>query len=320
MASIKERVGRILTLIPYLRQHPGATLGELARFLSCEREEVAADLDAVLMCGVPPYLPTDYVNVGIEGDRVYLQFADQFRRPVRLTLFEALALRLAVASLGGKPLALASELLGKIDAAMPAPLRRAAQAHDEPFYFQSLPPALASKLEQIDAAISAKQKLHIEYYTAGRDAMSDRTVRPYGLVSHAGEWYVVAYCEKRRREVPFRADRIKTLSTVDETFEPPAGFDIEAYRRADMYAPSARDIEVVIRFSPNLARWIREEMPTAEIEPQPDGGIRASLFTSSIEWLVSWLMKFEDQAEVLSPPQLRERMKRACTQMAQRYA
>ena len=47
------------------------------------------------MCGVPPYFPHDYIAFSLDGDRVYIRFADQFRRPVSLNPLEALALKLA---------------------------------------------------------------------------------------------------------------------------------------------------------------------------------------------------------------------------------
>ena len=316
MASVRERLTRICTLIPYLREHSGVALDDLAEYLDCDPKAVLADLDAILMCGVPPYLPTDYINVAIEGDRVYLQFADQFRRPVRLTLFEALALRLAAASLGGRESTQASDLLRRIDQAMPFPLKGSGPHSQERFYFSSPSPAQEAKLRQIENAIQARRKLRVDYYTAGRDAMSTRTLRPYALVNNAGIWYLAAFCEKRRAEAPFRVDRIKALKPLALTFHMPEDFDVERYRRSEMYVPSDRDVKVEIRFSPHLARWIQEEMAGQTIHPEPDGGIRLTLFTHSAEWIVSWLMPYEHHAEVLAPPELRERMRRVCSKIA----
>jgi len=319
MASVRERILRILLLIPYLRQHPGVPLDELAERLGCSRKDVLADLDAILMCGVPPYLPTDYINVSIEQDRVYLVCADHFRRPVRLTLLEAFALRLGVATLAGKEGAEGSDLMRKIDMAMPGALRDTGERREEQFYFSSLPDAIEAKLEQTERAIAHRRKACIEYYSAGRDAMSLRTVHPYALVSHAGVWYLVAHCETRRGRVSFRIDRIKTFQITDEAFEIPGDFDIESYRHGELYAQSEADLEVVVRFGPELARWIREEMPGAQIVDEPDGSIRLTLFSHSMEWLVAWLVQYEDKAEVLSPPELRERMASVCAQMAGAY-
>ncbi len=319
MASVRERVERILTLIPYLREHQGAAIGDVARFLRCTPKDVVADLDAILMCGVPPYRPDNYINVVIEGGRIYLEFAEPFRRPVRLTVFEALALRLATGLLAGSRFEHATDLLRRIDAAMPPALKQRTGEVERQFYFASLPPALADRLDRAEAAIEAKHKLRIEYYTAGRDAMSTRTVRPYGLVNHAGLWYLVAHCETRGRDVPFRVDRIKTLEELPGTFDMPGDFDISRYRQAEMYAPSARDVEVKIRFSPTLARYIKEQHDRRSICDEPDGSIVLTLSTHNLAWIVSWLLQYEDQAEVLSPPELRDRMRDVSKQMVKLY-
>ena len=319
MANVSERLARICALIPYLRQHSGTRLTQVAQYLGCQPKQVLDDLNAVLMCGVPPYSPTDYINVAIEGDRVYLQFADQFRRPVRLTLLEALALRLAAASLAGSGSAQASDLLRRLDRAMPAPLRVRHMHSDEQFHFSSQPPAQQTKLKQIESAIQERRKLRVDYYTAGRDTMSARTLRPYALVNHAGTWYVAAFCERRHAEAAFRVDRIKTLEPLPHTFQVPDDFDVRRYQRQEMYVRSDRDVKVEIRFSHRLARWIQEEMAGQKIRKEPDGGVRLTLFTHSPEWIVSWLMPYQHHAEVLSPPELRQRMRRACLKIAKTH-
>src|SRR5205814_2029123 len=61
--------------------------------------EILSDLDKILLCGVPPYLPDDYIGVYVDDGKVEIRFAEHFRRPVRFTLPEALALKLAIESL-----------------------------------------------------------------------------------------------------------------------------------------------------------------------------------------------------------------------------
>ncbi len=320
MTKALDRVARILTLIPYLREHPGAPIEDLARFLGCSAKEALADLDAVLMCGAPPYLPTDYINVAIEGGRVYLDFADAFRRPVRLTLLEAVALKLAVAQLAGPRRRRARELLDKLDEAMPLEFKRGALDAARQLHFDSLPAPLRRKIERIERACADRRKLRIEYYTAGRDAMSTRTVRPYALVNHAGVWYVVAFCEMRRRVAPFRADRIKTLDVLDARFEIPDDFDASRYRQAEMYAPTGKDVRARIRFSPAVARYIKEQHPGDAVEERPDGSLILTIRTRHMAWLVSWLLQYEDCAEALEPPELRARLREVSEKMARTYA
>jgi predicted DNA-binding transcriptional regulator YafY len=152
----------------------------------------------------------------------------------------------------------------------------------------------------------------MEYYTASRDAMTERDLEPYGLVEHGGNWYVVGRCLLRDREMPFRVDRIRTLRVTDRAFTPPGDFDIERYLSPEMYFPTSRDVRVRVRVAPELVRWIREERPSSEVAPEPDGGAVVSLSVSQVEWLLSWLIQHGVQAEVISPPALRSRMAQFC--------
>ncbi|MGH7296788.1 MAG: hypothetical protein ACRELB_17755, partial [Polyangiaceae bacterium] len=105
MSEPRHRVQRILTLIAYLRKSQGTRLEELAAMIGAPVAEVLSDLDKVLLCGVPPYLPDDYIGVYVSDGCVEIAFAEHFKRPVRFTLPEALALKLAIESLpaGGEP-------------------------------------------------------------------------------------------------------------------------------------------------------------------------------------------------------------------------
>jgi len=88
---------KVLAILPLVQAHQGITVAELSRLTGIPEEEIAGDLpNLVNLCGVPPYSPIDLVDLEVEGDRVTIRFADQFRRPVRLTLKEALALELAL--------------------------------------------------------------------------------------------------------------------------------------------------------------------------------------------------------------------------------
>ena len=100
MSDPKHRIQRILTLIPYLRNNPGVRVEALEAFCGAPASEILADLNRILLCGVPPYLPHNYFVFQLEGDRVRIKFAEHLRRPVHLTLQEALAIGLALRGVG----------------------------------------------------------------------------------------------------------------------------------------------------------------------------------------------------------------------------
>src|SRR6185295_20291950 len=73
------------------------TVEELAARTGLSVAEITDEVGSlVMMCGIPPYAPNNYVSLWVQGGRVYIRFAEQFERPVRLVLSEALALLLAL--------------------------------------------------------------------------------------------------------------------------------------------------------------------------------------------------------------------------------
>lgn len=309
-------------MVPYIRSHPGIRVTDLAKYLGCGPETILADLDALLLCGVPPYLPNDYIGVVLEGGRIHLSFAEHFKRPVNLTFEEALSLNLALRRL---PLArgrydAAKKLRRKVLALLPrgslGMWREARRRLD----VGSARWALQERIGLLEQAIESRREVRLEYFTASRDEMTTRDVRPYGLIEHYGEWYLIGYCLLRDRELPFRVDRIRRLEMLKGTFDIPAGFAIEKYRRPNMYFPSSRDMRVALRIAPELARWVIEEAPTGRIRKQPDGGLLLYLSVSQPQWVISWVMSHAGKVEVLSPEALRRQVAEACRGALERYA
>jgi proteasome accessory factor C len=52
-----DRLVRMLLIVPYLVQHPGSELGEVASAYGVKPEQLRRDLDLLFMSGLPPYGP-----------------------------------------------------------------------------------------------------------------------------------------------------------------------------------------------------------------------------------------------------------------------
>ena len=322
MSELAGRLTRILTMIPYIQQHPGIQVKELAGYLGCKSNTILADLDAILLCGVPPYMPNDYISVVLEGDRIHLSFAEHFKRPVNLTFEEALSLNLA---LGRLPLTprdrkIADGLRTRILDSLPKGTRRLWRKARKQVQVGSLHRGVRQRIALLEQAIEEHREVRVEYYTASREEMTERDLRPYGIIEHNGEWYVVAHCLLRDRELPFRVDRIRRIELRDRAFEPPTSFDLEKYQRPQMYFPSSLDLHVKLRIAPELARWIRDEQPAGRMRELADGSLILHMSVSQPQWIISWVMSHAGKVELLAPEALRKKIAAACKQAAKAYA
>ena len=312
MNDPSDNINRILALIPYIRENPGIAIQDLARQFRCGASEIVSDLNRILLCGVPPYLPDDYIGVYIENDCVEINFADHFARPIRLTIQEGLALRLALESLppGAHPAfrKARESLLAKVTGLIRVKgvSDRVASTAGRSLF--------NDHLDLLGAAIPQGRKVVMEYYSQTSDEVRERTVRPYALTESRGKVYLLGHDERRARILTFRVDRIRTLRTTEQTFEFPPDFDLEAYSREKKergFTPAEGEATTVqVSFSAESARYVREEFPADQIQAQPDGTIVLTFGVGSSTWLFRWILQYGDEAQILEPREYREEMAR----------
>lgn len=318
MAKTTKEVKDLLLLIPFIAGNPGVTVGEIARHLGCGREEVEEMLGRMLMCGVPPYLPDNYIGYERDGDRIYLALAGHMSRPVRLTLEEALGLRLLLQAVpvGGSP---AKTLLRKIESALRLTegkeFRRASEAVAlaEPRRFS------AKKFEALRAAVRERREIEAEYYSPASERLGKHVLQPLGLLDHEGDWYLIAN-GKRGDRVIFRVDRIKSVRETGKGFEAAEDFDIAEYRVKEVYFPGKGAIACRVKFSPVLAQWVAERYDRRRLRREKDGGVVLSLKASSAAWLFRFLLKFGGEARLIEPKRLRKDFKRTIDALIAIYA
>lgn len=101
----QSQVRRLLSLIPYLREHDGIALAEVAEAFGVTEQRIRDDLGVLWMCGLPGLSPGDLIDIdmdAVDGEGViHLSNADYLTRPLRLSADEALALTLALRTLRG---------------------------------------------------------------------------------------------------------------------------------------------------------------------------------------------------------------------------
>src|SRR5881275_2324177 len=86
-------------MVPWIAAHDGPTIAEVCQRFGLKEAELAADLELLWVCGLYPYTPDMLIDVDLDGDRVWIRYAEYFSRPLRLTPAEGLALVAAGRSL-----------------------------------------------------------------------------------------------------------------------------------------------------------------------------------------------------------------------------
>jgi len=157
----------------------------------------------------------------------------------------------------------------------------------------------------------------IVYAKSGADDMDARVVHPYALIYGDGAWYVVGWCAVKEGMRVFRLDRILEAAEGDGTFEVPRDFDPAAYVSAARVYHAEHDVEVRVRYSPKIVRWVRERAAAGKVgwEEEPDGSVVIRHRVADPHWVVSHALGYGPDAEILEPVEIREMMREVVERM-----
>lgn len=161
--------------------------------------------------------------------------------------------------------------------------------------------------DTIAAALRVNRRLRIVHRGPARGAPSTRVVDPYYLVSHRGEWYLIAYCRNADDIRTFGVSRIEIAEPLDDTFEFPANLKAERFLGDRLgIIDEGREYTVRIRFTSPCAPYIRERdwHPAQRVTQQRDGGVILSFQTRHLHEVKDWVLSWGAGAVALAPAAL----------------
>lgn len=171
-----------------------------------------------------------------------------------------------------------------------------------------------------NAAIIEKRKLRIRYYSNSSE-VTERTIRPYGLVAYRNAWYCIAHCELRSEIRAFKLARMQGYEALEERFTVPADFDIKKHV-GDFRLMKGEKIRLVLRVDPPLANHVNERIwgEDQEAERLENGGILLSVSVEDTPELTGWILSLGKAARVIAPDGVRRRLRGEIETMARQCA
>lgn len=310
MAKTQKELQSLLTLIPLLNSSRGLHIDKVAKRLGIRREVMFKYLDRISMYGSDPYDPSSMFMATVDDQGLFdITAAEQFKAPLHLTAPEMLALRVALAKLGGVYSGVIKNVLDKLDSALLPQDRKAVSSLDQGMVAETVPPSLTAILKVLNRARKARRAVSMVYYTGSTGQVKKRVVEPYGFVTYAGQWYMVAFCREAKGIRIFKAARIKEASQLEEKFEIPPDFDINDYLKGEnLFQPTGREQKVSIRFSPKIARWVLER--SADAKKMKDGSAVMTIMANEFAWIARWILVYGPEAEILEPEAAREEVRK----------
>ncbi len=185
-------------------------------------------------------------------------------------------------------------------------------------------PADLALVELLSTALVQHRKVFFRYQSPKRKTPVPRVAHPYHLSQFHGGWYLFAHDEHHGEVRVFALPRMREVELLDDGFPTGHRFRLDEYLHGSfglITDPRAVEREVVIRFSGPAAAAVRERRwhASQKFEEAADGSVRLRLRLQQMDDLLRWVLGWGEQAEVLSPPDLRKKLSRVARGIASKH-
>jgi predicted DNA-binding transcriptional regulator YafY len=298
------KLDRLIAILSVLLNQEQATAPELAKRFEVSRRTINRDIEALNQAGIP--------IVTQQGSGGGIRIMDGFRMDRT-----ALTSREMQAILSG---------LRGLDSVSGTSQYKQLMEKISPGAVQMLPgdqhilidlaswhkASLSGKIELLHGAIEQHRLVSFHYLSPGGE--SDRLVEPALLVFQWSSWYLWGWCREKAGPRLFKLDRMDRLR-IGETFSP-RKMDLPdlAEERAfpDRY-------QVTVRVSPKYKWRLAEEYGPGCYELTPEGDCLFSAGFADRDYLLSWILSFQGEAELVEPPELREELRKTGEIISRRH-
>lgn len=154
--------------------------------------------------------------------------------------------------------------------------------------------------------------------------VSERIIRPMGMVCKHNVWYVIAYAPERKDYRTFRVDQIMSIVNYENnTFKYPEDFNIIEHI-GDSWGVYCDDPvrKVRLKFSravANRVKNLRYHHSQEIIEEGQDGTLIVEFEACGFKELRTWILQWGPEVEVLEPLDLREQVRERAWQVVRLY-
>ncbi|MDY6794349.1 MAG: YafY family protein [Actinomycetota bacterium] len=165
-------------------------------------------------------------------------------------------------------------------------------------------------------AVVGRRTVRFTYRSLGNSEEHERFLDPYGLYFERGAWYVVGHCHLRGDIRSFRLSRMKSGVELaggcgeEPDFQRPADFRLEEYSRILPWEfEDGAEYTAMVRFGPRMAWLVERDLGEVyRFEASGDGGGILEVKVRNEDAFCNWLLSFAEDAEVVSPSELREKV------------
>ncbi|MCR0428542.1 YafY family transcriptional regulator [[Clostridium] innocuum] len=165
----------------------------------------------------------------------------------------------------------------------------------------------------LQSAIWKSRIVSFSYYS-GKGEQTKRIIESHKLVFKTSDWYLYGYCTLRKDFRFFKLTRIRDLKLQDAEFmrETPE----HIFERSDEF--EMKTVQVTLLFDAGMSHEVYEKFDE-EVSEQEDGSLLVTTILPDNELLYSYVLSCRERVEVLSPPYVRDNVRKRVRKMLEIY-
>jgi len=176
-------------------------------------------------------------------------------------------------------------------------------------------------LQDLFKSISSKSVLEVQYIKADGSS-SRRKLEPIGCFHQFNKWYLLAFCQVKKDYRTFKINRIESLQVMEEHFDT-EHITLQTYidNQNDSWKEQHQFYTIEIAFTESHVKFAESRKYYFGFVGQKviENKIHMKFQYSSLEIIARWLLQFADQATVIAPVELKDRLNTLANDLYKHY-
>lgn len=163
-------------------------------------------------------------------------------------------------------------------------------------------------LQPLLRSILEKQCITIEYKAGYNQKITERVIEPLGVFFRENHWYIVSWCQLREDYRTFKLSRIQQIFLENKQF---TRLHPDLKELMNSFHNDEEECDICIHINSEFLQFIglSKYMHGLYEEEFKDGYVVQRYRTNSPEFFCRWFLSFADNAVIIGPEKIKERVK-----------
>lgn len=171
------------------------------------------------------------------------------------------------------------------------------------------------KFQQLKDAILNHNVIQFDYSNSNGEE-SHRSIEPRKLIFKGQAWYLLGFCRDKKDLRFFKISRLQALQISTAVFVPTP---MEQPMEQTHIQNANRSLHCTLKFDSFMAYRIYDEFPPSAIKKNDDGTFLVHTEFQDGNWLMGYLMSFEDHLEIIEPEEIRNKLIKKYINVLKKY-